>query len=395
MSSNTNPHINIAILGPDNHGKTTLAAAISKALPAPSTPSKTYSNLANAPSKTLHATTIRADHVVFETQTRTYTHIDPATHADAIKTLLSGDAQLHGAILVVAAPIGVTPQAREQLRLARLAGVSATVVYLNKCDLVDDEELLEEVETEIREVLQQSKTGPADTGTATEVPIIRGSATNALHGATATATGSLGSDAISRLAEALDTHIPAPEAAESRPFLMAAEDVFPVSGRGMIATGTVERGTLCVGDSLQVLSGGMVLTTTCVGTEMFKRKIDVVQAGETVGVLLRGLRREDVGGGAVLASPGTAVMCSHFTAEVYVVDTDTPLSNQCTARFSFRRKDVEGSVELSGKESVAPGENLAITVKLVTPVVMEEGLHFVFREDGRTLGFGIVASILE
>ncbi|CEJ62704.1 hypothetical protein PMG11_11197 [Penicillium brasilianum] len=391
-SSRRKPSINICIIGHDHHGKTTLTAAITSTLAAKfsSTTMITYEEIDNAPEKKLHSTTIRTANVEYETENRYYSHVDFPSHVDYIKNTLSGAVQIDGAILVVSAIDGPTPQTREQIRLARQAGVPYIVVFLNKCDIVDDEEQLKLVEMEVRELLHKSDFSGND------VPIIKGSAQKALDGV----RGELGDRAIIRLGEALDAHILAPVQAVSRPFLMAVDDTFYLPYRGMVATGRIERGMIAIGDTVEVIGFGRIVSTICTGVEMFKKQLDICQAGENVGILLRGLKPKDVSRGYVLAKPGTATMHADFTAEIYVLDTDkgshtTSSPNHYRLRFSYGI-DMNGSISFpGGREMVKAGDNLSITVKLIALITMEKGLHFIIHDGDRTFGFGVVTSILD
>ncbi|CAG7927892.1 unnamed protein product [Penicillium olsonii] len=394
MPSRRKPYINIGTIGQNDHGKTTLTAAITRTLAAKfSSTIMTYEEIDNAPEKKFHGTTIRSAQIEYKTETRFYRQVDCPRHADYIKNMLSGVGQMDGAILVVSATDGPMPQTRGQIRLARQAGVPYIIVFLNKCDLVDDDQQLELVEMKVRELLCEYDF-PGN-----NVPIIKGSAQEALNGV----GGELGERAIIRLGEALDAYIPAPVQAVSRPFLMPVEQAFSVGARGMTVTGRVERGVISVGDEVEVVGFGRIARTVCIGIETFKEQQDFVEAGEVdnVGILLRGLKREEVRSGYVLAMPGTARMHTHFTAEVYMLDMDEggrarPFPNHYQPQLSFHRMDVKGAVSFPrGREMAMPGNNLSITVKLIAWIAIEEGLHFTIHEGGKTLGFGVVTSILE
>jgi elongation factor Tu len=328
--------------------------------------------------------------VEYETANRHYAHVDCPGHADYVKNMITGAAQMDGAILVVSAADGPMPQTREHILLARQVGVPYIIVFMNKCDMVDDAELLELVEMEIRELLSKYDF-PGD-----DVPIIKGSALKAVEGD----TGDLGEGAIMRLAEALDTYIPQPERALDGAFLMPVEDVFSISGRGTVVTGRVERGVIKVGEEIEIVGLKPTLKTTCTGVEMFRKLLDQGQAGDNVGVLLRGTKREEVERGQVLAKPGTITPHTKFTAEIYVLGKDeggrhTPFFQGYRPQFYFRTTDVTGAVELpAGTEMVMPGDNVSVTVNLIAPIAMEEGLRFAIREGGRTVGAGVVAKIL-
>jgi elongation factor Tu len=392
MPSHRKPYINIGTIGHNDHGKTTLTAAITRTLATKfSSTIMTYEEIDNAPEKKVYGTTIRSAQIEYETETRCYRHVDYPRHADYIKNMLSGAAQMDGAILVVSATDGPMPQTREQIRLARQAGVPYIVVFLNKCDMVDDDQQLELVEMKVRELLHEYDF-PGN-----NVPIIKGSAQEALDGV----AGELGDRAIIRLGEALDAYIPAPVQAVSRPFVMPVEAAFTISGRGTVATGRVERGIIKVGDDVEVLGISGTVRTVCTGVEMFKKQLDFAEAGENVGILLRGLKREHVESGYVLAMPDTAWMHTDFTAEVYMLDMGEggrakPFPSHYQPQFYFRRMDVKGSISFPGGREIAmPGDNLSITVKLIALTVIEEGLHFTIHEGGKTLGFGVVTSILQ
>ena len=329
-------------------------------------------------------------HVEYETQNRHYAHVDCPGHADYVKNMITGAAQMDGAILVCAATDGPMPQTREHILLSRQVGVPYIIVFLNKADMVDDAELLELVEMEVRDLLSKYDFPGDDT------PIVKGSAKLALEGD----KGDLGEGAIMKLAEALDTYIPTPERAVDGAFLMPVEDVFSISGRGTVVTGRIERGIIKVGEEIEIVGIKPTLKTTCTGVEMFRKLLDQGQAGDNVGILLRGTKREEVERGQVLAKPGSITPHTHFTAEVYILGKDeggrhTPFFNNYRPQFYFRTTDVTGSIELpKDKEMVMPGDNVTITVKLIAPIAMEEGLRFAIREGGRTVGAGVVAKIL-
>jgi len=352
---------------------------------------KKYDDIDAAPEEKARGITINTAHVEYETQNRHYAHVDCPGHADYVKNMITGAAQMDGAILVCSAADGPMPQTREHILLARQVGVPYIIVFLNKCDMVDDAELLELVEMEVRELLSKYEF-PGD-----DLPIIRGSAKLALEGD----KGDLGEAAIMKLAEALDSYIPTPERAIDGAFLMPVEDVFSISGRGTVVTGRVERGIIKVGEELEIVGIRDTQKTTCTGVEMFRKLLDQGQAGDNVGVLLRGTKREDVERGQVLAKPGSIKPHKHFTGEIYVLSKEeggrhTPFFNNYRPQFYFRTTDVTGAIELpEGKEMVMPGDNVSITVKLINPIAMEEGLRFAIREGGRTVGAGVVAKIIE
>ncbi|MEY3899647.1 MAG: elongation factor Tu, partial [Pseudomonadota bacterium] len=372
--------------------KTTLTAAIATVLSAKfGGEAKKYDEIDAAPEEKARGITINTAHVEYETQNRHYAHVDCPGHADYVKNMITGAAQMDGAILVCSAADGPMPQTREHILLARQVGVPYIIVFLNKCDMVDDAELLELVEMEVRELLSKYEF-PGD-----DLPIIRGSAKLALEGD----KGDLGEAAIMKLAEALDSYIPTPERAIDGAFLMPVEDVFSISGRGTVVTGRVERGIIKVGEEIEIVGIRDTQKTTCTGVEMFRKLLDQGQAGDNVGVLLRGTKREDVERGQVLAKPGSIKPHKHFTGEIYVLSKEeggrhTPFFNNYRPQFYFRTTDVTGAIELpEGKEMVMPGDNVSITVKLINPIAMEEGLRFAIREGGRTVGAGVVAKIIE
>ena len=388
----TKPHLNIGTIGHVDHGKTTLTAAITRVLAANKMAEfLAYDQIDKAPEERERGITIAIAHVEYQTDKRHYAHVDCPGHADYVKNMITGAAQMDGAILVVSAADGPMPQTREHILLARQVGVPYIIVFLNKCDMVDDAELLELVEMEVRELLSKYDF-PGD-----DIPIVKGSALKALEGD----AGELGEQAIMKLAEALDTYIPTPERAIDGPFLMPVEDVFSISGRGTVVTGRVERGVIKVGEEIEIVGLRDTQKTTCTGVEMFRKLLDQGQAGDNVGVLLRGTKREEVERGQVLCKPGTIKPHTHFTAEVYVLSKDeggrhTPFFNNYRPQFYFRTTDVTGAIELpKDKEMVMPGDNVSITVKLIAPIAMEEGLRFAIREGGRTVGAGVVAKILE
>ena len=388
----TKPHVNVGTIGHVDHGKTTLTAAITTILASKfGGEAKKYDEIDAAPEEKARGITINTAHVEYETANRHYAHVDCPGHADYVKNMITGAAQMDGAILVVSAADGPMPQTREHILLARQVGVPNIIVFMNKCDMVDDPELLELVEMEVRELLSKYDF-PGD-----EIPIIKGSALKAMEGD----KGELGEQAILKLAEALDSYIPTPERAIDKPFLMPIEDVFSISGRGTVVTGRVERGVIKVGDEIEIVGIRPTQKTTCTGVEMFRKLLDQGQAGDNVGVLLRGTKREEVERGQVLAKPGSITPHTHFTAEVYVLSKDeggrhTPFFNGYRPQFYFRTTDVTGAVELpAGVEMVMPGDNVQMTVKLIAPIAMEEGLRFAIREGGRTVGAGVVAKIIE
>ncbi|MDD3018094.1 MAG: elongation factor Tu [Comamonas sp.] len=387
----TKPHVNVGTIGHVDHGKTTLTAAIATVLSKHfGGEARDYSQIDNAPEEKARGITINTSHVEYETATRHYAHVDCPGHADYVKNMITGAAQMDGAILVCSAADGPMPQTREHILLARQVGVPYIIVFLNKCDMVDDEELLELVEMEVRELLDKYEFPGDDT------PIIRGSAKLALEGD----QSPIGEAAVIKLAEALDSYIPTPERAVDGTFLMPVEDVFSISGRGTVVTGRVERGIVKVGEEIEIVGIKDTVKTTVTGVEMFRKLLDQGQAGDNVGLLLRGTKREDVERGQVLCKPGSIKPHTHFTAEVYVLSKDeggrhTPFFNNYRPQFYFRTTDVTGSIELpADKEMVMPGDNVSITVKLIAPIAMEEGLRFAIREGGRTVGAGVVAKII-
>jgi elongation factor Tu len=388
----TKPHVNVGTIGHVDHGKTTLTAAITTVLSKKfGGEAKGYAQIDAAPEERARGITINTAHVEYETANRHYAHVDCPGHADYIKNMITGAAQMDGAILVVSAADGPMPQTREHILLSRQVGVPYIIVFLNKADMVDDAELLELVEMEVRELLSKYEFPGDDT------PIIKGSAKLALEGD----TGELGEQAIMALAEALDTYIPTPERAIDGTFLMPVEDVFSISGRGTVVTGRIERGIVKVGEEIEIIGIHDTLKTICTGVEMFRKLLDQGQAGDNVGILLRGTKREEVERGQVLAKPASIKPHTDFTAEVYILSKDeggrhTPFFNGYRPQFYFRTTDVTGTIELpADKEMVLPGDNVAMTVKLLAPIAMEEGLRFAIREGGRTVGAGVVAKILK
>ncbi|HSJ80338.1 MAG TPA: elongation factor Tu [Thiobacillus sp.] len=386
------PHCNIGTIGHVDHGKTTLTAAITKVMAeAHGGTAVDFANIDKAPEERERGITISTAHVEYETDARHYAHVDCPGHADYVKNMITGAAQMDGAILVVNAADGPMPQTREHILLARQVGVPYIVVFLNKADMVDDAELLELVEMEIRELLSKYDFPGDDT------PIIIGSALKALEGD----QSDIGEPSILKLADALDSYIPEPERAVDRPFLMPVEDVFSISGRGTVVTGRVERGVIKVGEEIEIVGIVPTVKTTCTGVEMFRKLLDQGQAGDNVGVLLRGTKREEVQRGQVLAKPGSIKPHTKFSAEIYVLSKDeggrhTPFFNGYRPQFYFRTTDVTGSIELpAGTEMVMPGDNVSIKVSLIQPIAMDEGLRFAIREGGRTVGAGVVAKIEE
>ena len=387
----TKPHVNVGTIGHVDHGKTTLTVALTKiGAERFGGEFKAYDQIDAAPEEKARGITINTAHVEYETSKRHYAHVDCPGHADYVKNMITGAAQMDGAILVVSAADGPMPQTREHILLARQVGVPYIIVFLNKCDMVDDAELLELVEMEVRELLDKYDF-PGDA-----TPIVHGSAKLALEGD----KGELGEGAIMKLAEALDTYIPTPERAVDGAFLMPVEDVFSISGRGTVVTGRIERGLIKVGEEIEIVGIAATQKTTCTGVEMFRKLLDQGQAGDNVGILLRGTKREDVQRGQVLCKPGSVKPHTHFTAEIYVLSKEeggrhTPFFNNYRPQFYFRTTDVTGAVELpADKEMVMPGDNVSITVKLIAPIAMEEGLRFAIREGGRTVGAGVVAKII-
>jgi len=386
------PHVNVGTIGHVDHGKTTLTAAITKVLAGKGQAEyKSFDQIDNAPEERERGITIATAHVEYETDNRHYAHVDCPGHADYVKNMITGAAQMDGAILVVSAADGPMPQTREHILLARQVGVPYIVVFLNKADMVDDPELLELVELEIRELLS-SYDFPGD-----DIPIITGSALKGLEGD----KGDLGEQAIFRLMDAVDSYIPTPERAIDKPFLMPVEDVFSISGRGTVATGRVERGIVKVGEEVEIVGIRPTAKTVVTGVEMFRKLLDEGRAGDNIGALLRGVKREDIERGQVLAKPGSITPHTKFKAESYVLTKEeggrhTPFFNGYRPQFYFRTTDVTGIVDLpAGIEMVMPGDNVAMTINLITPIAMDEGLRFAIREGGRTVGAGVVASIIE
>lgn len=391
----TKPHINIGTIGHVDHGKTTLTAAITKTLSevdGNKAEFLDYASIDKAPEEQKRGITINTAHVEYETATRHYSHVDCPGHADYVKNMITGAASMEGAILVVAATDGPMPQTREHILLARQVGVPSMVVYMNKAEVVEDEELLELVEMEVRELLELYKYD------ADETPVIKGSALLALEGKDPEGHGR---KSIMELMDAVDAHIPIPPRDLDKPFLMAVEGVFSISGRGTVATGRVERGVLKVGDEMEVLGLRDTTKTTCTGVEMFKKLLDQGQAGDQIGALLRGVKRDDIIRGQVLAAPGTASVHTKFEAEIYVLGKDeggrhTPFFSNYRPQVFIRTSDVTGTVTLpEGTEMVLPGDNATIQIELIHGVVMEKGMRFAVREGGRTVGAGVVSKIIE
>jgi elongation factor Tu len=387
------PHVNVGTIGHVDHGKTTLTAALTKVCADTwgGTEVKGFDQIDNAPEERERGITINTSHVEYESPTRHYAHVDCPGHADYVKNMITGAAQMDGAILVVSAADGPMPQTREHIVLARQVGVPRIIVFLNKADMVDDAELLELVEMEVRELLDRYEFPGDDT------PIIVGSALKALEGD----AGELGVPSVVKLVETLDAYIPEPERPVDLPFLMPIEDVFSISGRGTVVTGRIDRGVIKVGEEVEIVGIKDTTKTTCTGVEMFRKLLDEGRAGENVGVLLRGTKREDVERGQVLAKPGSITPHTRFEAEVYVLSKDeggrhTPFFKGYRPQFFFRTTDVTGSVELPADvEMVMPGDSVNMTVTLINPIAMDEGLRFSFREGGRTVGAGIVVKIIE
>ncbi|WP_438997031.1 elongation factor Tu [Candidatus Puniceispirillum sp.] len=386
------PHCNIGTIGHVDHGKTTLTAAITKVMAeAGGAEFQDYDQIDKAPEERARGITISTAHVEYETDNRHYAHVDCPGHADYVKNMITGAAQMDGAILVVSAADGPMPQTREHILLARQVGVPALCVFMNKVDQVDDEELLELVEMEIRELLS-SYEFPGD-----DIPIIKGSALTALEGG----DEKIGAGAINELMAAVDAYIPQPERPKDQPFLMPIEDVFSISGRGTVVTGRIERGIVNVGEEIEIVGLKDTQKTTCTGVEMFRKLLDQGEAGDNVGVLLRGTKREEVERGQVLCAPGSIAPHTEFKAEAYILTKDeggrhTPFFSNYRPQFYFRTTDVTGSVELpSGTEMVMPGDNIAMTVTLIAPIAMDEGLRFAIREGGRTVGAGVVATVIK
>lgn len=386
------PHVNVGTIGHVDHGKTTLTAAITTILTNRfGGEAKSYDQIDSAPEERARGITINTSHVEYETDNRHYAHVDCPGHADYVKNMITGAAQMDGAILVVSAADGPMPQTREHILLARQVGVPYIIVFMNKADMVDDAELLELVEMEIRELLSNYDFPGDDT------PIIIGSALKALEGD----KSDIGEAAILKLAEALDSYIPEPQRAIDGAFIMPVEDVFSISGRGTVVTGRVERGVVKVGDEIEIIGLRPTIKTVCTGVEMFRKLLDQGQAGDNVGILLRGTKREEVERGQVLAKPGSILPHTKFTAEIYVLSKEeggrhTPFFAGYRPQFYFRTTDVTGSIELpAGVEMVMPGDNISVTVNLIAPIAMDEGLRFAIREGGRTVGAGVVAKVIE
>ena len=388
----TKPHVNVGTIGHVDHGKTTLTAALTKVCAESfGGEAKAFDQIDNAPEERERGITIATAHVEYESPNRHYAHVDCPGHADYVKNMITGAAQMDGAILVVSAADGPMPQTREHILLSRQVGVPRIVVFMNKADMVDDEELLELVEMEVRELLDQYEFPGDDT------PIIIGSALKALEGD----TSEIGMPAVQKLVETLDEYIPEPERAIDQPFLMPIEDVFSIAGRGTVVTGRVERGIIKVGEEIEIVGIRDTTRTTCTGVEMFRKLLDEGRAGENVGVLLRGTKRDEVERGQVLCKPGAITPHTQFEAEVYVLSKDeggrhTPFFKGYRPQFYFRTTDVTGSVELpEGIEMVMPGDNVNMVVTLISPIAMDDGLRFAIREGGRTVGAGVVTKIIE
>ena len=386
----TKPHVNVGTIGHVDHGKTTLTAALTKVMAeARGGEFKDYADIDNAPEERERGITISTAHVEYESESRHYAHVDCPGHADYVKNMITGAAQMDGAIIVIAATDGPMAQTREHILLSRQVGVPYIVVYMNKADMVDDEELVELVEMEIRELLTEYEFPGDDT------PVVFGSALKALEGD----TSDIGVPSIMKLVDALDTYIPTPERDTDKTFLMPIEDVFSISGRGTVVTGRIERGVVNVGDEIEIVGIKDTQLTTCTGVEMFRKLLDSGEAGDNVGVLLRGTKREEVERDQVLAKKGTITPHTKFEAEVYILSKEeggrhTPFFNNYRPQFYFRTTDVTGAVELpSGTEMVMPGDNVKMTVELLAPIAMEEGLRFAIREGGRTVGAGVVSKI--
>jgi len=386
------PHVNVGTIGHIDHGKTTLTAAITKVLADTyGCQARSFDEIDNAPEERERGITIATSHVEYETNNRHYAHVDCPGHADYVKNMITGAAQMDGAILVVSAADGPMPQTREHILLARQVGVPYMVVFLNKADMVDDDELLELVEVEVRDLLSEYEF-PGD-----DIPFVTGSALKALEGD----KGGLGEPAIQRLLDAVDSYIPTPKRQTDKPFLMPVEDVFSISGRGTVATGRIERGIIKVGEEVEIVGLRATTKTVVTGVEMFRKLLDEGQAGDNVGALLRGLKREEVERGQVLAKPGSITPHTKFKAEVYVLTKEeggrhTPFFNGYRPQFYFRTTDVTGSVQLpQGVEMVMPGDNITVTVELITPIAMEKELRFAIREGGRTVGAGVVAEVIQ
>jgi elongation factor Tu len=386
------PHVNVGTIGHVDHGKTTLTAAITKVLSESGGATFTaYDQIDKAPEEKARGITINTSHVEYQTANRHYAHVDCPGHADYVKNMITGAAQMDGAILVVSAADGPMPQTREHILLARQVGVPRIVVFMNKVDMVDDPELLDLVELEVRELLK-SYQFPGD-----EIPVVKGSALKALEGD----QSDVGKGAILKLMEAVDAYIPTPNRPKDMPFLMPIEDVFSISGRGTVVTGRIERGVVKVGEEVEIVGIKATTKTVCTGVEMFRKLLDQGEAGDNVGVLLRGTKREDVERGQVLAKPGSITPHTKFQAEAYILNKEeggrhTPFFSNYRPQFYFRTTDVTGQVELpEGTEMVMPGDNISMKVTLIAPIAMDEGLRFAIREGGRTVGAGVVAKIIE
>ena len=388
----TKPHCNVGTIGHVDHGKTTLTAAITKVLSEKGLAQFTaYDQIDKAPEERARGITIATAHVEYATEKRHYAHVDCPGHADYVKNMITGAAQMDGAILVVSAADGPMPQTREHILLARQVGVPALVVFMNKVDRVDDPELLDLVELEVRELLSKYQY-PGD-----KIPVVRGSALKAMEGE----DSDLGKKAILKLMEAVDSYIPQPERPKDKPFLMPIEDVFSISGRGTVVTGRVERGIVKVGEEVEIIGIRDTQKTVCTGIEMFRKLLDQGEAGDNVGVLLRGTKREEVERGQVLAHPGSITPHTHFKAEIYVLTKEeggrhTPFFANYRPQFYFRTTDVTGKIALpQGTEMVMPGDNISLEIELISPIAMDEGLRFAIREGGKTVGAGVVASIIK
>jgi len=388
----TKPHVNVGTIGHVDHGKTTLTAAITKVMSeAMGGEAKAFDEIDNAPEERERGITIATSHVEYESENRHYAHVDCPGHADYVKNMITGAAQMDGAILVCSAADGPMPQTREHILLSRQVGVPYIVVFLNKADMVDDEELVELVEMEVRELLDKYEFPGDDT------PIVRGSALKALEGD----TSDIGVPSVLKLVAAMDDYFPLPERAVDGAFLMPVEDVFSISGRGTVVTGRIERGIIKVGEEIEIVGIKDTTTTTCTGVEMFRKLLDEGQAGDNVGILLRGTKREEVERGQVLCKPGSIKPHTKFEAEVYILSKDeggrhTPFFNGYRPQFYFRTTDVTGACDLpEGIEMVMPGDNVKMVITLIAPVAMEEGLRFAIREGGRTVGAGVVAKVVE
>ena len=386
------PHVNVGTIGHVDHGKTTLTAALTKVMAeAQGGEVKAFDQIDNAPEERARGITIATSHVEYESENRHYAHVDCPGHADYVKNMITGAAQMDGAILVCSAADGPMPQTREHILLSRQVGVPYILVYMNKADMVDDDELLELVEMEIRELLDLYDFPGDDT------PIVIGSALKALEGD----TSDIGVPSVLKLVAAMDEYIPQPERAVDQPFLMPVEDVFSISGRGTVVTGRIERGVVNVGEEIEIVGIRDTQTTTCTGVEMFRKLLDTGEAGDNVGLLLRGLKREEVERGQVCCKPGSVKPHSKFECEIYVLSKDeggrhTPFFNNYRPQFYFRTTDVTGACDLpEGTEMVMPGDNVKLVVTLINPIAMEEGLRFAIREGGRTVGAGVVSKIFE